>query len=44
MDKLHELRLHNSNVYNCFENWRLVPDISINEEEYDKFICSYRSD
>ena len=42
MDKLHELRPHNSNVYSCFENWRLEPDIS-NNGEYDKFICSYRS-
>ena len=30
MDKIHELRPHNSNVYNCFENWRLEPDISNN--------------
>ena len=42
MDKLHELRPHNSNVYNYFENWRLQPDINHNGE-YDKFISSYKS-
>ena len=40
MDKLHELRPHTSNVYNCFENWRLQLTLVTMESMINSFAAT----